>query len=198
MGSMNFGLYEMLGRYKEFKHSWERPYLECSDDRIFKNTFKDIAYILESCSQNGTRFEIECYDIGHLYTAAHFVDRGLIKPPFLIQSVFGIRGGIGNHPEDVIHMKRTADRLFGDAYYWSVLGAGRAQMQIAAQAAVMGGNVRVGLEDSLWIGRGQLAKSNAEQVAKAKRMLEELGLAVASANDAREMLKLKGARNVAF
>jgi uncharacterized protein (DUF849 family) len=198
MGSMNFGLYEMLGRYKEFKHSWERPYLEASDDRIFKNTFKDIAYILESCSQNGTRFEIECYDIGHLYTAAHFVDRGLIKPPFLIQSVFGIRGGIGNHPEDVIHMKRTADRLFGDAYYWSVLGAGRAQMQIAAQAAVMGGNVRVGLEDSLWIGRGQLAKSNAEQVAKAKRMLEELGLAVASASDAREMLKLKGARNVAF
>jgi 3,5-dioxohexanoate:acetyl-CoA acetone transferase len=198
MGSMNFGLYEMLGRYKEFKHPWERPYLEASDDRIFKNTFKDIAYILESCSQNGTRFEIECYDIGHLYTAAHFVDRGLIKPPFLIQSVFGIRGGIGNHPEDVIHMKRTADRLFGDAYYWSVLGAGRAQMQIAAQAAVMGGNVRVGLEDSLWIGRGQLAKSNAEQVAKAKRMLEELGLAVASASDAREMLKLKGARNVAF
>ena len=198
MGSMNFGLYEMLGRYKDFKHPWERPYLEGSDDRIFKNTFKDIAYILESCNQNGTRFEIECYDIGHLYTAAHFVDRGLIKPPFLIQSVFGIRGGIGNHPEDVIHMKRTADRLFGDAYYWSVLGAGRAQMQIAAQAAVMGGNVRVGLEDSLWIGRGQLAKSNAEQVAKAKRMLEELGLAVASANEAREMLKLKGARNVAF
>ena len=117
MGSMNFGLYEMLGRYKDFKHPWERPYLEGSDERIFKNTFKDIAYILESCNQNGTRFEIECYDIGHLYTAAHFVDRGLIKPPFLIQSVFGIRGGIGNHPEDVIHMKRTADRLFGDAYY---------------------------------------------------------------------------------
>ena len=198
MGSMNFGLYEMLGRYKDFKHPWERPYLEGSDDRIFKNTFKDIAYILESCSQNGTRFEIECYDIGHLYTAAHFVDRGLIKPPFLIQSVFGIRGGIGNHPEDVIHMKRTADRLFGDAYYWSVLGAGRAQMQIAAQAAVMGGNVRVGLEDSLWIGRGQLAKSNAEQVAKAKRMIEELGLAVATPDEARQMLKLKGAANVAF
>src|SRR5688572_20632220 len=198
MGSMNFGLYEMLGRYKDFKHDWEKPYLAASDDRIFKNTFKDIAYILQSCSENDTRFEIECYDIGHLYTAAHFLDRRLIKPPFLIQSVFGIRGGIGNHPEDVIHMKRTADRLFGDAYYWSVLGAGRAQMQVAAQAAVMGGNVRVGLEDSLWIGRGQLAKSNAEQVAKAKRMLEELGLSVASANDAREMLKLKGARHVAF
>jgi uncharacterized protein (DUF849 family) len=188
----------MLGRYKEFKHDWEKPYLEGSDERIFKNTFRDIAYILQSCSANDTRFEIECYDIGHLYTAAHFVDRGLIKPPFLIQSVFGIRGGIGGHPEDVIHMKRTADRLFGDAYYWSVLGAGRNQMNIAAQAAVMGGNVRVGLEDSLWLGRGQLAKSNAEQVAKAKRMLEELGLAVASADDARQMLKLKGARNVAF
>jgi uncharacterized protein (DUF849 family) len=198
MGSMNFGLYEMLGRYKDFKYDWEKPYLAGSDDRIFKNTFKDIAYILQSCNENGTRFEIECYDIGHLYTAAHFVDRKLIKPPMLIQSVFGIRGGIGAHPEDVMHMKRTADRLFGDAYYWSVLGAGRNQMAIAAQAAVMGGNVRVGLEDSLWLGRGQLAKSNAEQVAKAKRMLEELGLQAATANEAREMLKLKGANNVNF
>ena len=198
MGSMNFGLYEMLGRYQDFKHDWEKPYLAGSDERIFKNTFKDIAYILTSCAKNETRFEIECYDIGHLYTAAHFLDRGLVKPPLFIQSVFGIRGGIGNHPEDVVHMKRTADRLFGDAYYWSVLGAGRAQMQIAAQAAVMGGNVRVGLEDSLWIGRGQLAKSNADQVSKAKRMLEELGLQVATPNEAREMLKLKGGRNVAF
>jgi len=198
MGSMNFGLYEMLGRYKEFGHDWEKPYLAGSDDRIFKNTFKDIAHILTSCAKNETRFEIECYDIGHLYTAAHFLDRGLVKPPLFIQSVFGIRGGIGNHPEDVIHMKRTADRLFGDAYYWSVLGAGRAQMQIAAQSAVMGGNVRVGLEDSLWIGRGQLAKSNAEQVAKAKRMLEELGLVVATPDDARKMLKLKGGANVGF
>ena len=198
MGSMNFGLYEMLGRFKEFQHPWEKPYLADSDERIFKNTFRDIAYILESCSENGTRFEVECYDIGHLYTAAHFVDRGLLKPPFFIQSVFGIRGGIGAHPEDVIHMKRTADRLFGDSYYWSVLGAGRNQMAVAAQAAVMGGNVRVGLEDSLWLGRGQLAKSNAEQVSKARRMLEELGLAVATASDAREMLKLKGARNVNF
>jgi uncharacterized protein (DUF849 family) len=198
MGSMNFGLYEMLGRYKEFKYDWEKPYLAASDDRIFKNTFKDIAYILQSCSQNGTRFEIECYDIGHLYTAAHFLDRGLVKPPLLIQSVFGIRGGIGPHPEDVMHMKRTADRLFGDAYYWSVLGAGRNQMFIAAMSAVMGGNVRVGLEDSLWLGRGQLAKSNAEQVAKARRLLEELGLVVATPDDARQMLKLKGGRNVAF
>jgi len=198
MGSMNFGLYEMLGRYKDLKHAWERPYLAGSDDRIFKNTFKDIAYILESCASNETRFEIECYDIGHLYTAAHFLDRKLVKPPLFIQSVFGIRGGIGGHPEDVIHMKRTADRLFGDAYYWSVLGAGRNQMAIASQAAVMGGNVRVGLEDSLWLGRGQLAKSNAEQVSKARRILEELGFAVATPDDARQMLKLKGGRNVGF
>ena len=198
MGSMNFGLYEMLGRYKNFKHDWERPYLEGSDDRIFKNTFRDIAYILESCASNGTRFEIECYDIGHLYTAAHFLDRKVVKPPLFIQSVFGIRGGIGGHPEDVIHMKRTADRLFGDQYYWSVLGAGSNQMRIATQAAVMGGNVRVGLEDSLWLGRGQLAKSNAEQVAKVRRLLEELGLAVATPDDAREMLKLKGRKAVEF
>jgi len=198
MGSMNFGLYEMLGRYKEFKHDWEKPYLAESDDRIFKNTFRDIAHILTSCARNETRFEIECYDIGHLYTAAHFLDRGLVKPPLFIQSVFGIRGGIGNHPEDVIHMKRTADRLFGDAYLWSVLGAGRQQMQVAAQAAVMGGNVRVGLEDSLWLGRGQLAQSNADQVTKVRRILEELGLVIAGPADAREMLKLKGGRNVGF
>jgi uncharacterized protein (DUF849 family) len=198
MGSMNFGLYEMLGRYKEFRHDWEKSYLAGSDERIFRNTFKDIAYILQSCAENGTRFEIECYDIGHRYTAAHFLDRRLVKPPLLIQSVFGIRGGIGPHPEDVMHMKRTADRLFGDAYYWSVLGAGRNQLFIAALSAVMGGNVRVGLEDSLWLGRGQLAKSNAEQVTKAKRLLEELGLGVATPNEAREMLKLKGSRNVAF
>jgi uncharacterized protein (DUF849 family) len=198
MGSMNFGLYEMLGRYKEFKHAWEKPYLAGSDERIFKNSFKDIAYILQSCADNDTRFEIECYDIGHLYTAAHFLERRLVKPPLFIQSVFGIRGGIGPHPEDVLHMKRTADRLFGDAYYWSVLGAGRNQMFIAALSAVMGGNVRVGLEDSLWMGRGQLAKSNAEQVAKARRILEELGFSVAAPNEAREMLRLKGGRNVAF
>ena len=198
MGSMNFGLYEMLGRYKEFKYDWEQPYLAGSDDRIFKNTFRDIAYILESCSNNDTRFEIECYDIGHLYTAAHFLDRGLVKPPLFIQSVFGIRGGIGPHPEDVLHMKRTADRLFGDAYLWSVLGAGRNQMFIAAQSAVMGGNVRVGLEDSLWLGRGTLAKSNAEQVTKVRRVLEEIGLQVATPDEARKMLKLKGGNNVAF
>jgi len=198
MGSMNFGLYEMLGRYKEFKHDWEKPYLAESDDRIFKNTFKDIAHILRSCADNMTRFEIECYDIGHLYSAAHFLDRGLLKPPLFIQSVFGIRGGIGPHAEDVLHMKRTADRLFGDAYLWSVLGAGRNQMQVAALSAVMGGNVRVGLEDSLWIGKGQLARSNTEQVTKVRRMLEELGLVIATPDDARQMLKLKGGNNVNF
>jgi len=198
MGSMNFGLYEMIPRYKEWKHGWELPYLEGSHERIFKNTFKDIAYILQSCSGNDTRFEIECYDIGHLYTAAHFLDRGLVKPPLFIQSVFGIRGGIGPHPEDVLHMKRTADRLFGESYQWSVLGGGRNQMFIATQSAVMGGNVRVGLEDSLWIGKGQLAKTNADQVAKIRRILEELGLEIASPDEARQILKLKGRSNVNF
>ena len=198
MGSMNFGLYEMIPRFKEWKHEWELPYLDGSHDRIFKNTFKDIAYILQSCSDNDTRFEIECYDIGHLYTAAHFLERGLVKPPLFIQSVFGIRGGIGPHPEDVLHMKRTADRLFGDQYQWSVLGGGRNQMYIATQSAVMGGNVRVGLEDSLWLGKGQLAKTNADQVSKIRRILEELGLEVATPDDARRILKLKGKSNVNF
>ncbi|MGD8476034.1 MAG: 3-keto-5-aminohexanoate cleavage protein, partial [Burkholderiales bacterium] len=198
MGSMNFGLYEMLNRFKDFKYDWEKPYLETSDERIFKNTFKDIAYILESCGNNNTRFEIECYDIGHLYTAAHFLDRGLIRPPLLIQSVFGIRGGIGPHPEDVMHMKRTADRLFGDQYYWSVLGGGRSQMYVAVQSAVMGGNVRVGLEDSLWGGKGKLAQSNAEQVSKIRRILEELSLEIATPDEARTMLKLKGRDKVNF
>jgi uncharacterized protein (DUF849 family) len=198
MGSMNFGLYEMLDRYKNFEHEWERPYLAESDDRIFRNTFRDIATILETCRENDTRFEIECYDIGHLYTAAHFLERGLIKPPLFIQSVFGLRGGIGPHPEDVMHMKRTADRLFGDQFHWSVLGAGRSQMFIAAMSAVMGGHVRVGLEDSLWFGKGELARSNADQVARARRIVEELGLEVATPNEAREMLQLKGSGQVGF
>ena len=198
MGSMNFGLYEMIPRYKDWKHDWELPYLAGSDERIFKNTFRDIAHILESCSGNDTRFEIECYDIGHLYTAAHFLERKLVKPPLFIQSVFGIRGGIGPHPEDVLHMRRTADRLFGDDYRWSVLGAGRNQMYVATMSAVMGGNVRVGLEDSLWLGKGQLAKTNAEQVAKIRRILEELGLEVATPGEARDILKLKGKNNVNF
>jgi uncharacterized protein (DUF849 family) len=198
LGSMNFGLYEMLDRYKEFRHDWERPYLEGSEDRIFRNTFRDIANVLQACSRNETRFELECYDIGHLYTARHFLQRGLLKPPLFVQSVFGLRGGIGSHPEDVMHMNRTADRLFGDQYYWSVLGAGSAQMRVAVQSAVFGGHVRVGLEDSLWIGRGKLARSNAEQVAKVRRILEELGLEVATPAEARALLQLKGRDQVGF
>lgn len=198
MGSMNFGLYPMLARFGDFKHDWERSYLENSAGIVFKNTFRDIQYILESCADNGTRFEIECYDIGHLYTAAHFLDRGILKGPLLIQSVFGLLGGIGAHPEDVAHMKRTADRLFGDDYLWSVLGAGRSQMPIAAMSLSMGGNVRVGLEDSLWDGPGQLARSNADQVHRIRTIIEGLSLAVATPDEARQMLALKGANNVAF
>jgi uncharacterized protein (DUF849 family) len=198
MGSMNFGLFPMLQRYKEFKHAWERTYLATSDERIFRNTFKDIEYILTSCAANRTRFEIECYDIGHLYTAKHFLDRGVVKPPLFIQSVFGILGGTGAHPEDVVHMKRTADRLFGDQYRWSVLGAGRNQLPIAAQSAAMGGNVRVGLEDSLWLGPGTLAESNAAQVRAARQIIEGLGLTVATPEEAREILGLKGRADVGF
>jgi uncharacterized protein (DUF849 family) len=199
MGSMNFGLFPMLARYKEFKHAWEKPYLEGSRERIFKNTFADIEYILTTCAENGTRFEIECYDIGHLYTLLHFAERGIVKPPFFVQSVFGILGGIGAHPEDVAHMRRTADRLFGrENYHWSVLGAGRNQMPIAAMAAAMGGNVRVGLEDSLWLGPGKLAESNAAQVTQARQIIEGLGLAIATPDEARSILKLKGGDKVAF
>ncbi len=198
MGSMNFGLFPMLARYKEFKYEWERPYLAGSVERIFKNTFKDIELILNTCRANDTRFEIECYDIGHLYTLRHFADRGLVKPPFFIQSVFGILGGIGGHPEDVAHMRRTADRLFGDDYVWSVLGAGRNQMPIAAQSVALGGNVRVGLEDSLWIGPGKLAETNAQQVRAARQVIEGLGLEVATSDEARAILKLKGGKAVNF
>jgi uncharacterized protein (DUF849 family) len=198
MGTMNFGLYPMLARYKDFKHDWEKPYLEASRERMFKNTFADIEYILTTCAENGTRFEIECYDIGHLYTLAHFADRGIVKPPFFVQSVFGILGGIGGHPEDVAHMKRTADRLFGDQYRWSVLGAGRNQMNIAAMSAAMGGHVRVGLEDSLWLDKGQLAKTNAEQVTRVRQILEGLGREIATPAEAREILQLKGGEKVAF
>jgi uncharacterized protein (DUF849 family) len=198
MGSMNFGLYPMLSRYKEWKQPWEVPYLAESDGRIFKNTFKDIQHILESCRANNTRFEIECYDIGHLYTAAHFLERQIVEPPLFIQSVFGLLGGIGPHPEDVMQMKRTADRLFGDDYVWSVLGAGRNQMPIAAMSAVMGGNVRVGLEDSLWDGPGTLAKTNAQQVTRIRSIIEALSLEIATPDEAREILQLKGANNVGF
>jgi uncharacterized protein (DUF849 family) len=198
MGSMNFGMYELLQRYKEFQHDWEQPYLASSDERIFRNTFKDIAQILTACSEQGTRFEIECYDIGHLYTAAHFRERLLVKDPLFIQSVFGIRGGIGTHPEDVAHMKRTADRLFGDTYNWSVLGVGAQQPRIATQSLLLGGHVRVGLEDNLWLGKGRLAQSNAEQVRAIRSVIESLGFEVATAEDARQIMQLKGRDNVAF
>jgi uncharacterized protein (DUF849 family) len=198
MGSMNFGLYPMLARFKDFNHEWERPYLEGTRERIFKNTFADIEYILTTCAENGTRFEIECYDIGHLYTLAHFADRGVVKAPFFVQSVFGILGGIGTHAEDVMHMKRTADRLFGRDYRWSVLGAGRNQMPIAAISAAMGGNVRVGLEDSLWLGKGRLAESNAAQVKQVRGIIEGLGLEIATPDEARTILELKGGDRVNF
>jgi uncharacterized protein (DUF849 family) len=198
MGTMNFGLYPMLNRWKEFKFDWEREYIEGSRTGFFKNTFADIEYILTQCAENGTRFEVECYDIGHLYTLAHMVDRGIVKPPLFVQSVFGILGGIGTHPEDVVHMKRTADRLFGDSYRWSVLGAGRHQMQIAAIAAAMGGNVRVGLEDSLWAGPGKLAESNAQQVKIVRQIIEGLGGEIATPDEAREILALKGGDKVNF
>lgn len=198
MGTMNFGLYPMLDRFTEFKHDWERPYLEASRAGFFKNTFADIESILTTCRENGTRFEVECYDIGHLYTLAHFVDRKVIEPPLFIQSVFGILGGIGGHPEDVTHMKRTADRLFGDNYHWSVLGAGRNQMRVAAMSIAMGGNIRVGLEDSLWAGPGKLAETNAEQVRIARALVEGLGMSVATPDEAREILALKGGDRVDF
>ena len=198
MGSMNFGLYPMLNRYKAFKFDWEREHLEGSKDLVFRNSFKDIEYVLETCYGNGTRFEFECYDISHLYNLAHFADRGLVKPPFFVQSVFGLLGGIGAHHEDVMHMKRTADRLFGNDFRWSVLGAGANQFRVAAQAATLGGNVRVGLEDSLWAGRGELATSNAVQVRKVRNIIENLGLEVATPDEAREMLQLKGGDQVDF
>ena len=198
MGSMNFGLYPMLKRYKTFKFDWEREHLEGSKDLVLRNSFKDIEYVLETCYGNGTRFEFECYDVSHLYNLAHFADRGLVKPPFFVQSVFGLLGGIGAHHEDVMHMKRTADRLFGNDFRWSVLGAGANQFRVAAQAATLGGNVRVGLEDSLWAGRGELATSNAVQVRKVRNIIENLGLEVATPDEAREMLQLKGGDQVAF
>ncbi len=198
MGTMNFGLYPMLNRWKDFKFEWEREYIEGSRTGFFKNTFADIEYILTQCAENGTRFEVECYDIGHLYTLAHMVDRGIVKPPLFVQSVFGILGGIGTHPEDVAHMKRTADRLFGDTYQWSVLGAGSQQMRIAAIAAAMGGNVRVGLEDSLWAGPGKLAELNAQQVKIVRQIIEGLGGEIATPDEAREILSLKGGDKVNF
>jgi len=199
MGSMNFGLYQALDKPREWKYEWEPAYLEMTRDFIFRNTFKDIESVLKNLGEGcGTKFEFECYDIGHLYNLAHFLDRGLVKPPLFIQSIFGILGGIGADPENLVHMRRMADKLFGDQYQWSVLAAGRHQMPFITQAALLGGNVRVGIEDSIYVGKGQLAKSNAEQVAKIRRIIEELSLEVATPTEARELLGLKGADQVGF
>jgi uncharacterized protein (DUF849 family) len=199
MGSMNFGLYPMLSRYKEFKYAWEQPMLESTRDFIFKNTYKDIEDTLKELGEgHGTKFEFECYDVGHLYNLAHFLDRKLVKPPLLVQTIFGIMGGIGADPENLAHMKRIADKLFGDDYHWSILAAGRHQMPLITMGAIMGGSVRVGLEDSLYLGKGQLAKTNAEQVRRIRAILENLSLDIATPKEARSMLELKGGDRVAF
>jgi uncharacterized protein (DUF849 family) len=199
MGSMNFGLYPMLDRYKEWKHEWEPQYLEMTRDFIFKNTFKDIERSFKELGEGcGTKFEFECYDVGHLYNLAHFLDRGLVKPPIFVQTIFGILGGIGADPENLAHMKRIADKLFGDGYAWSILAAGRHQLPLATIGAIMGGNVRVGLEDSLWLGRGQLAQGNADQVSRIRTILENLSLEIATPDEARQLLALKGGDDVGF
>jgi uncharacterized protein (DUF849 family) len=198
MGTMGFGLFPMLDRYKDWQHEWEPATLEASRDLVFKNTYKDIEGLLALLTPLGTRFEFECYDTSHLYNLAHFLDRGLVKAPLFVQTCFGILGGIGSHPDDVMHMKRTADRLFGDQYKWSVLGAGAKQMSVVAMAASMGGNVRVGLEDSLWAGPGKLAETNAQQVTTARQIIEGMGLSVATPDEAREILALKGGDRTAI
>ncbi|MDT0508468.1 3-keto-5-aminohexanoate cleavage protein [Novosphingobium sp. MMS21-SN21R] len=198
MGSMNFGLFPMLKKDREWKHAWEPEMLEASHDLVFRNSFKDIRYALDTLNATGTRYEFECYDTSHLYNLHYFWSEGLVQAPLFIQTCFGLLGGIGAHPDDVMHMKRTADRLFGDNYRWSVLAAGANQMKVAAMAVSMGGHVRVGLEDSLWLGRGQLAQSNAAQVTRVRQIIEGLGLEVASPDEARAILSLKGADAVGF
>jgi len=199
MGSMNFGMYPMLDRYKDFKYEWERPYLESSRDWIFKNTFADIETILKRLGQDhGTKFEFECYDTAHLYTLAHFLDRKLVTPPLFVQSIFGILGGVGADTENLLQAKRIADKLFGDDYRWSVMAAGKHQVPFVTMGALNGSNVRVGLEDSLFAGRGRLAKSNAEQVQNIRTILESLSMEVASPDEAREILALKGGDSVNF
>jgi len=199
MGSMNFGLFPALSRYKEFKHAWEPQYLEASRDFIFRNTFKDMEFTLQRLGEGcGTRFEFECYDVGHLYSLAHLLDRKLVKPPLFVQTIFGFLGGIGADTENLVHMRRISEKLFGDQYYWSVLAAGRHQMGLLTVGAQMGANMRVGLEDSLYIGKGRMAESNADQVRKIGRILSELSLEIATAAEAREMLQLKGVDGVAF
>jgi len=199
MGTMNFGLFPMAARYSNWKHDWEEPYLLESDDFVFRNSFRDIDYAVKTLSETGTKFEHECYDVSHLYNLAHFVDKGVVKPPFFIQMIFGILGGIGASIDNLNFMKEKADELFGKgAYEWSVLGAGRHQIPLATHAALMGGHLRVGLEDSLFITRGELAKSNAEQVAKIVRILTELGIEIATPDEARTTLGLKGSDQVNF
>ena len=198
MGSMNFGLFPMLDRIKSFEHPWEPEYLEMTRDFIFRNTFLDIERLVTELGANGTRFEFECYDVGHLYTLAHFADRGIVKPPLFVQTIFGILGGIGPDAENLMHMKTIADRLFGDDYVWSVLGAGRHQTALVTMGAILGGSVRVGLEDSIYLGKGELAESNAAQVEKIVRILGELSLEVATPDEARGILGLKGANATAI
>jgi uncharacterized protein (DUF849 family) len=199
MGSMNFSIHPAAGKIKEWRHDWEKPYIEATEDTIFRNTFRDIRRILLELGEGcGTRFEFECYDASHLYNLAHFVDEGLVKPPFFIQTIFGILGGIGPEPDNVMFLRQTANRLFGKDYEWSVLGAGRHQMPLLTCASILGAHVRVGLEDSLYLGAGRLAHSNAEQVAKIRRILEELGYEIASPQDARRVLRLKGCDQVGF
>ena len=200
MGSMNFGIFPMLRKYTEFRHDWERPFLEMTEDFIFPNTFKTIRYAIEKLGgEHGTKFEFECYDLGHLYNVKWFVDQGLIKPPFFVQMVFGIMGGMGADLDNLIHLHKKADELFGpDNYEWSVLAAGRHQMPFATQSAMLGGNLRVGLEDSLFIGKGELATSNAQQVIRIREIIENLGLTVATPAEARERLALKGGDRVGF
>ncbi|GJH26999.1 3-keto-5-aminohexanoate cleavage protein [Caballeronia novacaledonica] len=199
MGSMNFSIHPVARKITEWKYDWEKPFVEGMEDLIFRNTFKDIAYILKTLGDEGTRFELECYDVGHLYNLAYFVDEGLIKPPFFIQSIYGILGGMGPDPENMAMMRTVADRLFGrDAYEFSILGAGRHQMHLLTMGAIMGGNVRVGLEDSIYLGKGVKAKSNAEQVRKIRHILEELSFEIATPAEAREILQLKGKDKVTY
>ncbi len=200
MGSMNFGLYQILDKIKDWKYDWEPAYFEMTRDFIFRNTFKDIEWVLKNLGEDhGVRFEFECYDMGHLYNLAHFVDRGLVKPPFFVQTIFGILGGIGADIENLMHMRRIANKLFGEENYeWSILAAGKHQMSFVTTGAILGGNVRVGLEDSLFLGKGEMAKSNAEQVTKIRRIIEDMSLEVATPTEARERLALKGGDNVSF
>jgi uncharacterized protein (DUF849 family) len=198
MGSMNFGLFPVLDRVSTFEHDWEPEYLEMTRDFIFRNTYKDIETIVRTLGAVGTRFEFECYDVGHLYNLAYFLDQKIVEPPLFVQTIFGILGGIGPEPENLLHMKATADRLFGDDYYWSILGAGRHQTNLVTIGAILGGSVRVGLEDSIYLAKGQLAETNADQVAKIVRILRELSLEIATADEVRQMLALKGAAATAI